>query len=434
MTARTTGTPLPPLLCLCGLLASAGCPSGTAEDTAAADAVIQQFADFFQEAPAFQVQSRIEVVIADTAGHSHNDLGPPPEDHSFVVQRPGQLAFQSGDGIGIVSDGTSVAAWSAEGKKFWRSEVSTPLADLMTSPVGSFFGNPWSVRPLLWAGNDPAAALTLGFGKPGYVGRDSLDGRPAHHLRIPGNADQGSELMKTPVLDVWIAAEGDPVPLQTILKQPPREVAVPGGPQFTATVSMVETFRDWKFETPASEQFEFHRPEGARRVADVSDVLAADHPLVGNPAPELGLPLVDGETLRLADHAGKDVVILDFWATWCKPCLLELPLIAQIASDYRDRAVVLYAVNQRETQIDVKLFLAAANLSLAVPLDTTGTASTAYDARSLPYLVLIGRDGTVQAIHTGIGPGLEETVRQELDALVEGVDLATDGLPDTPSP
>ena len=75
-----------------------------------------------------------------------------------------------------------------------------------------------------------------------------------------------------------IAAEGDPVPLQAILKQPPREVTLSGGTRITATVEMVETFRDWRFEDPAADQFAFQRPEGVRRVVDLAGSPAAYRP------------------------------------------------------------------------------------------------------------------------------------------------------------
>src|SRR5262245_10115539 len=71
-----------------------------------------------------------------------------------------------------------------------------------------------------------------------------------------------------------------------------------------------------------------------------------DSPLVGKPAPAVKLPLLNGGEFRLGDHAGKNVVVLDFWATNCPPCIEELPLLAQLAADYQSKGVVVCAINE----------------------------------------------------------------------------------------
>jgi thiol-disulfide isomerase/thioredoxin len=379
----------------------------------------------------YQVRSHIAVVVTDATGLERPEFSPPPDERTVAVERPDRLLLQSSLGISIVSDGNSLTAWSTQRGKYWRDGSPLPLANLMQSPVAALLRVPLNARPLLCAGSDPVAALTLGAGQPYYVGREELQGRPAHHLRIRGPGGDGSDLMNGPDVDLWIAAEGNPVPLRITVTQPPGEIRLPDGGKITGAVALTETFQDWTFDPPAADRFVFSRPEGARRVADVSRVLEEDHPLLGRPAPGVDIPLLDEGRLRLADHAGKDVVLLDFWATWCQPCLMELPVVAQIASDYRDRGVVLYAVNQKERQLNVKLFLAGMKLDMITALDSSGTVSRDYDAQSIPHLVVIGRDGTVQAIHSGFGPGLEEIVRGELEALLQGVDLARDGLPET---
>src|ERR1700691_4448195 len=70
--------------------------------------------------------------------------------------------------------------------------------------------------------------------------------------------------------------------------------------------------------------------------------------LVGQPAPAIDLEALSGGHFRLADHLGKDVVMLDVWATWCGPCRMELPILLQVAKEYRSKGVALYGINQRE--------------------------------------------------------------------------------------
>src|SRR5687767_4033725 len=79
--------------------------------------------------------------------------------------------------------------------------------------------------------------------------------------------------------------------------------------------------------------------------AGVFDPNAAKHALVDKPAPDFTADLLDGKRVTLASHKGKDIVILDFWATWCAPCIVSLPLMTDLANKYADQGVVLYAVN-----------------------------------------------------------------------------------------
>jgi hypothetical protein len=69
-----------------------------------------------------------------------------------------------------------------------------------------------------------------------------------------------------------------------------------------------------------------------------------DSPLVGTPAPEFELPLLDGQTFRLADTKGR-VVVLDFWATWCGPCLQSMPQVERVVHEFAEQNVQLIAVN-----------------------------------------------------------------------------------------
>src|SRR5690349_4238380 len=81
------------------------------------------------------------------------------------------------------------------------------------------------------------------------------------------------------------------------------------------------------------------------------------HPLDGKPAPAFSLDLLKGGKATLADHKNKNVVILDFWATWCGPCVQAMPIVSEVAKSFADKGVVLYAVNEQEEADAVKAFL-----------------------------------------------------------------------------
>ena len=133
-----------------------------------------------------------------------------------------------------------------------------------------------------------------------------------------------------------------------------------------------------------------------------------DLPAPGRPAPDFALPDLDGNTVRLSDYLGRPVV-LNFWATWCAPCRLEMPELEQAAADYAGRDLAVLTVNQDETAEQVSDFFTEVGLTLPALLDTGGAVGAAYGAFFLPTTVIIGPDGLVSAVHRGI------LSREELD-------------------
>ncbi|MCF6287316.1 MAG: TlpA family protein disulfide reductase, partial [Candidatus Hydrogenedentes bacterium] len=88
------------------------------------------------------------------------------------------------------------------------------------------------------------------------------------------------------------------------------------------------------------------------------------HPLEGEMAPAFQLPLASGTTVDLAQHLGKDVVVLDFWASWCPPCRKGLPMVDAVAKHFADQPVAVYGVNIRESAALVANFVETAKLDL----------------------------------------------------------------------
>jgi peroxiredoxin len=105
-----------------------------------------------------------------------------------------------------------------------------------------------------------------------------------------------------------------------------------------------------------------------------------------------------------------------------------MPKIAAVAESFKDRGVVLYAVNIEEEPETVEKFLEDRNLKLTVALDTDAEVSELFHVVGIPQTVLIGRDGRVQAVHRGLPPDLEQILTKQLEALVAGEDLAAEVL------
>ncbi|MEK7677448.1 MAG: TlpA disulfide reductase family protein [Verrucomicrobiota bacterium] len=151
------------------------------------------------------------------------------------------------------------------------------------------------------------------------------------------------------------------------------------------------------------------------RIQRAEDELYA---LLGKPAPDFELELLSGGKFKLSDHRDK-VIILDFWATWCGPCRMAMPVLAELAKKYQDKGVQYFAVDLRETPEKVQQYLTQEKLSIAVPLDRTGEVGKAYQVRGIPTMVLIDQAGVVRECHVGFNPNLRELFQTKLDALVK---------------
>lgn len=152
--------------------------------------------------------------------------------------------------------------------------------------------------------------------------------------------------------------------------------------------------------------------------------------MLGQSAPDFELAQLDGTKVKLSSHRDKEVVILDMWATWCGPCVAELPVVAGIAEQYRSKGVATYAVNQGDQEETVSEFVKKEKLTLPVLLDKDGKVGDSYRADAIPMLVVVGKDGTIQSIHVGNDPNINFKLSRELDQLLSGKNLVPAAAPE----
>lgn len=139
--------------------------------------------------------------------------------------------------------------------------------------------------------------------------------------------------------------------------------------------------------------------------------------LEGKVSPELSLAsLQTGETVNLAQHKGQDVVVLDFFATWCPPCRKGLPTLHEIAHEFEGENVVFYTVNQKEDATTVSSYWEAEGFTLPVLMDVDGASGSAFDAGTIPTTVVVAPNGTVVLHQVGIGGEADERLRAAIRA------------------
>ena len=139
-----------------------------------------------------------------------------------------------------------------------------------------------------------------------------------------------------------------------------------------------------------------------------------DSPLVGQAAPDFTLDLLAGGKFHLAEQKGQ-VVVLDFWATWCGPCIQAMPQVDAAARGFADRGVKLVAVNLQEGPGQITPLLARLKLDPAVALDRDGKIAEKYGANAIPQTVVIDREGKVSRLFIGGGPKLGDQLREAIE-------------------
>jgi thiol-disulfide isomerase/thioredoxin len=147
----------------------------------------------------------------------------------------------------------------------------------------------------------------------------------------------------------------------------------------------------------------------------LSFAAAAD--IVGQPAPDFALRSMKGPSMRLSEHLG-EVVIINFWATWCGPCRQEMPLLDALYGKYKQAGLVLLSVNIDENVEPAVEMAQTLKVSYPVLFDSRKEVSRAYDVGAMPVTVLVDRAGVVRYVSEGYKPGYEKRYTDKLRELL----------------
>ena len=169
----------------------------------------------------------------------------------------------------------------------------------------------------------------------------------------------------------------------------------------------------WKLQHAPDPKFVSESEGGNDRPNDTPQMR-----MIGQGAPEFDLMKIDGTPFKLKENRGK-ILIVDFWATWCGPCIRSIPSLIEISKEYKEAGVELVLVNCEEPETRVRPFLERLKSIPTVVLDTDGTVSKQYNVAAIPQTVLIDRDGGIVEVLVGASDENEEILRKKIETLIK---------------
>ncbi|MFC6633577.1 TlpA disulfide reductase family protein [Microbulbifer taiwanensis] len=154
-----------------------------------------------------------------------------------------------------------------------------------------------------------------------------------------------------------------------------------------------------------------------RLLAGLALILSSQFALAAEPSFDFSLASNKGANLRLAEQRG-DVIMLNFWASWCGPCRKEMPLLDELHARYEAAGFQVWGVNVDSERADAEKMLGKIPVDFPILFDSSGEVSKKYGIDAMPSSVFIDRDGNVRQIHRGYRDGDEAAYKKIIKELI----------------
>jgi peroxiredoxin len=395
--------------------------------------IIRQLADFYKRCKRIEVRCEL---IETERGQKEKAHHPNAATFSITAERPSRLCLQANwetVQFGLVCDAKTLWSWVGPPrslnagsdpvpKLYWQGEAPLSLAEVVENRL-SMGSMGWPEQPLVLQllTDDPYEDLLEGVKAISYVGEEKLDGIRVHRVKFARDVFSW---------EACIAAEGDPVLQKVAIDTTSAVMFMTGGRFGKVSATITQRFKDWRLDQTAKPDAFVFRP-AAQSKDSIGFAVSAQSvlPAVGTQASAVELKLLEGGTIRLGRHTGKDIVVVVCASQFFNPFGNAAVTLRNIAERYRNRGVVVYLVNTRlGDEDDARREARNKTFAGVVGLDERREVAKAFGidpaSSTGDFVAVIDKQGVVQAVHDTVWPG-KARLKRELDALLGGKRLLT---------
>lgn len=248
------------------------------------------------------------------------------------------------------------------------------------------------------------------------LGREKVGAAELRHFRLT--------LIGDDLLDLWFTTEAQPLLSRLVVT---KKIAIDHERSFQLVTDGTFT---WQVGIKHAEgTFALPLPPEAKRVDDLLATLEERgvEQLLGKPAPALELTDLQGTPVTLTQQLGKQVVVLIFWASWCAPSVENMDSLNEFVATCDKAGGVVYFINLGDPREVVAATVKEKGLQGRVLLDPESATLGSYPVGAIPVTILIGKDGTVQAVEAGISEETRKRIRAAAQTLLSGKTLVPAG-------
>lgn len=358
-------------------------------------------------------------------------------EHIFIFERPNRLKIAlltnmpSGMEQEVFSNGEELITYMKKWKQFKVEDAPANFDQKSILDFQSVLANSFLVS------SDPGRKIKSTLGGLTKVGNERLDGQPTEVIELNLSladleegisSDSENANLFIPV-KIWIGKRDNLIhKLHYSLDMENLMAEMNNGDDTMDDVfkgmvlQITEKHADIEIDPALSmSDFTFNPPEDARKVEQFSPPGRPEpepSPLIGEKAPDFTLVDLHSEALKLSDIKNK-VVLIDFWATWCGPCVKAMPMIQSLHDIYKEKEVLILGINAWERDSsNVSPFLEAHGITYRILLDTKDEVISSYGVKGIPTFFLVDKNGIIRHVHRGV-PSDNSQLQKEIETLLK---------------
>jgi peroxiredoxin/outer membrane lipoprotein-sorting protein len=384
-------------------------PSTAPSISPAAQSLLNDVKDAYGKLKSLELNGTVSINL-DAAGEKSDEKA----SFSSSYQAPDKFRHEMKDDLLMVSNGEKAFIYKPDAKKYATLDPikERAAAEDLPAPVGAQLQqqNPSLLLALV---KDAGAELAADVNSVDVEPDAKIDGQDFKVLLLKGQGQQ-----------MRVSIDPQTKLIRRITSDVKDRLVERGVPQVNSALLTIDYSKVAADQNVDAAQFAWVPPADAILVKLQADAQGeggeeAAMALVGKPAADFTLKDLDGKDVSFASLKG-NVVVLDFWATWCGPCRASMPHLNALNNDLSPRGLKVYAIDQGETKSAVQEFLKAEKLTLPVLLDENSKVGELYKVSGIPQTVVIGKDGIIKKVIIGYGPGGEDELRKEVESAMKG--------------